>query len=229
MTPRALHPFSSPGDMVVHSHVQAMVKKVTCPLATRYIAEGLLFLLLLDLMTAVQPGPHLSIASKMPYDIVKLEVHGVNLSFVLLPPLLSLWRRKLCMWNNSMEFPSGLLGTNAEPTRGQQLCIWSCSWCMSVRPWLLLFRYKPIAVLVWEFSSHTEFRAMPSQRTSRLRSWAQFGPASSGSACKPEQRPLLLTAEKRNIRETFERSDSALITRTWEDHTRWSYVQIIES
>lgn len=42
-------------------------------------------------MTAVQLGPHLkSIASKMPYDIAKLEVHGVTLSFVLLHPLLTL-------------------------------------------------------------------------------------------------------------------------------------------
>lgn len=42
-------------------------------------------------MTAVQPGHHLvSIASKPLYDIAKLEVHGVTLSFVLLPPLLAL-------------------------------------------------------------------------------------------------------------------------------------------
>lgn len=35
MTPRALHPFSSPGDTVVHSCVAAMVKKVSCLLATQ--------------------------------------------------------------------------------------------------------------------------------------------------------------------------------------------------
>jgi len=77
--------------MMVHSHVEAMVKKVSCPLATRQVAKGLPFLLLLDIMTAVQPGPHLIlIASKTPYDIAKLEVHGVILSFVLLPPLRAL-------------------------------------------------------------------------------------------------------------------------------------------